>query len=98
MHQAQKVVPVSDIPGLAEQFAQEQTHEREVIYPLFGRQIRLGIATYDLPPVKIIDVRPLADSPHAPARVVLGPECDGTMSFRLHRGPASSAAKVDASP
>jgi hypothetical protein len=93
MHQAQKVVPVSDIPGLATEFAQERTHEREVTYPLFGRQISLGTATYDLPPVKIIDVRPLADNPHAPARVVLGPEGDGNMTFRLHRGPARCAPK-----
>lgn len=91
MHQAQKVVPVSDIPGLAEQFAKELTHDREVTYPLFGRQISLGLATYDLPSVKIVDVRPLADSPHAPARVVLGPDGDGNMTFRLHRGPARSA-------
>jgi hypothetical protein len=88
MQQAHKVVAVSEIAGLPEQFAREQTPDLEVTYPLFGREISLGMGTYDLPEVKIIDIRPLADSPHAPARVMLGPDGDDQMAYRLHRGAA----------
>ncbi len=89
MEAANKVVPVWEIPEVARQFAEQHTTEREVTYELFGRTISLGLATYELPAVKIIDVRPLSNSPVSPARVFLGPDGDGQMRYRLKRGAAT---------
>jgi hypothetical protein len=66
------VVAPSDMPWVAEQL-QGTTHQRVVIYPLFGREISLGMGAYELPRLKVVEVIPYGVTPDAPAPLA----CDG---------------------
>jgi len=76
------VVAPSDIPWIAEQLAGTE-HQRAVTYPLFGREISIGVGAYVLPQLKVVEVIPHGLTPDAPARVVLGADGDPTMRFHL---------------
>jgi hypothetical protein len=73
------------IPQLAEDF-RKRAHRQMVSYPIFGREVELGEADYELPPLKVVEIVPYGQTANAPARVVLAAEGDGQMRFRLLRG------------
>ena len=56
---------------------------REVIYPLFGNTLSLGMGEYVLPPLKVVKIIPLGTTPTAPAHVTLAADGDPEMTFRL---------------
>lgn len=72
-----------EIPRLPEEFRKQGATQRMVTYPIFGEEIELGLADYELPPLKVVDIVPHGSTPDAPARVVLEAEGDGQMRFRL---------------
>jgi Restriction endonuclease len=72
-----------EIPHLPEDFRKRGSVRRMVRYRIFGREVELGEADYELPPLKIVNVVPWGQTPNAPARVVLAAEDDGQMRFRL---------------
>ncbi|MFN8133344.1 MAG: hypothetical protein U0R70_17510 [Solirubrobacteraceae bacterium] len=79
-----------EIPSLPERFAKASPMRRLLSYTIFGREVNVGMADYDLPPLKIVEVIPYGQTPNAPARVVLEAEGDGEAPFRLvgHEPPA----------
>jgi hypothetical protein len=77
------VVEAHEIAALGDNTRGPRVMRHPVIYELFGESVNLGIAEYDIPPVRIIDVKPLGTRPDAPARVTLGPAGDAQMPFRL---------------
>jgi hypothetical protein len=73
----------ADIPRLPDDARKEGAARRMVTYPLFGRELQLGVADYEMPPLKVVNIFPHGDTPKAPARVVLAAEGDDQMRFRL---------------
>jgi hypothetical protein len=73
----------ADIPKLPDDFRRLAVRRRMVTYPIFGREVEVGLADYELPPLKVVDIIPYGQTPNSPARVVLAPEGDGQMRFRL---------------
>ena len=73
----------ADIPGLPERFRQQGAVRRMVTYTAFGRDLILGEAQYELPPLKVVDIIPHGQTPTAPARVVLAADGGDQMRFRL---------------
>ena len=73
----------SEIPRQPEELRKQGAVRRMVSYPIFGEEVELGLADYELPPVKVVNVVPYGTTPDAPARVVLEAEGDGQMRFRL---------------
>jgi hypothetical protein len=71
------------IPGLIEQFKAQGSTIEDCTYPLFGREISLGLGEYPIPPLKLVKVAALGTTPNAPARVRLDVEGDGEVTFRL---------------
>jgi hypothetical protein len=71
------------IPRLPDEFRKQGSVRRMVTYPIFGQEVQLGFADYDLPPLRIVDIIPYGSTPTASARVVLEAEGDGQMTFRL---------------
>ena len=72
-----------DIPRVPEEFRKQQSVERMVTYTIFGREVQLGMAKYELPSLKVVNIIPYGQSPTSPARVVLEAEGDGQMRFKL---------------
>ena len=72
-----------EIPGIPDQFAKAGTVRRMVSYPVFGRELQLGLADYEIPPVRVVDIIPYGQTPTSPARVVIGPNDSNQMTFRL---------------
>lgn len=55
-----------------------------VTYPIFGQEVKVGLADYELPPLKGGGNHPLrADPELAGAGVLLAAEGEGQMRFRL---------------
>ncbi len=73
----------ADIPGLPERFRKQGAVRKMVTYMAFGRDLNLGEADYELPPLKAVDIIPHGHTPTAPARVVLAADGDDQMRFRL---------------
>lgn len=73
----------AEIPALPERFQREGTRRRMVSYRIFGREVELGEAEYELPPLKVVNIVPYGTAPDAPARVVLEAVGEGQMRFRL---------------
>lgn len=76
-----------DIPGLPDQFRKLASMRKTVSYPLFGKEVELGEADYELPELKVVDIIPYGQSPTSPARVVLGADDDDQIRFRLVKRP-----------
>jgi hypothetical protein len=72
-----------EIPDLPRRFEHEGPVRRMVTYSLFGQELELGLADYEIPPLKVVDVIPHGQEPSSPARVVLEPEDSNQMTFRL---------------
>ena len=72
-----------EIPRQPEELRRQSPLRRMVSYPIFGQEVELGWADYDVPPLKVVNIVPYWTKPTAPARVVLEPEGDGQMRFRL---------------
>jgi Restriction endonuclease len=77
------VVEVHQIAALGDNSGGERILRQPVVYELFGESVNLGIGEYEIPPVRVIDVKPLGTKPDAPARVTIGPEGTDQMPFRL---------------
>jgi hypothetical protein len=77
------VVQAHEIASLGDNSRGPRVMHRPVIYELFGQSVNLGMGEYEIPPVRVADVRPLGTKPDAPARVTLRPEGDDQMPFRL---------------
>lgn len=73
----------NDIPRQPEELRKQGPLRRMVSYPIFGQEVELGWADYDVPPLKVVNIVPYGTTPTAPARVVLEAEGDGQMRFRL---------------
>ena len=73
----------AEIPHLPEQFRRLGIARRPLTYTVLGRDLDLGEADYELPPLKVVEIAPHGQTPNAPARVVLGAEGDGHMAFRV---------------
>jgi len=73
----------SEIPRQPEELHKQGAVRRMVSYPIFGQEVELGLADYELPRVKVVDIAPYGTTPDAPARVVLEAEGDGMTRFRL---------------
>jgi hypothetical protein len=94
----------AEIPGLPDVFRKQASTRRMVTYPIFGREIEIGLADYELPPVKVVDIIPWGQRPDSPARVVLAADGDEQMRFRLvdweppdSEGSATSAEDAEES-
>jgi hypothetical protein len=61
----------SEIPRQPEELRKQGAVRRMVSYPIFGQEVELGLADYELPPVRVVRIVPYANTPDAPARVVL---------------------------
>ena len=63
-----------------------------VTYPIFGEEIELGLADYELPPLKVVTIVAHGQTPDSPARVVLEADDDDQMCFQLidWQSPADS--------
>jgi hypothetical protein len=72
----------SEIPRLAEEF-RKRAVRRMVSYPIFGQEVELGLADYELPPLKVVNIVRCGSMANVPARVVLEAEGDGQMRFHL---------------
>ena len=72
-----------EIPRLPDDFAKQKTMRRMVSYSIFGQEVELGLADYEIPRLKVIDIIPHGHLPTSPARVVLGPEDADEAPFRL---------------
>lgn len=81
-----KVVAAHDIPHVLDDARALGVAVRDVKYELFGIELNLGPGEYELPQLKLVDVRPLGTQPDSNARVIIGAEGDGKMTFRLQRG------------
>jgi hypothetical protein len=77
------VVPPQEIAALDDNARGPRLMRRPVLYELFGQTVNLGIGEYEIPPVRVIDVKPLGAKPDAPAHVTLGPKGDAQTPFRL---------------
>src|SRR4051794_17323772 len=76
--QAERLVQKpSEIPRQPDELREQGSVRRMVSYPIFGHEVKLGLADYELPPVKVVNVVPYGTTPDAPARVVLEAEGDG---------------------
>jgi hypothetical protein len=61
-----------------------RVERRAVTYPVFGRDLLLGDAEYEIPPFKVTDVVPLGDPPYTSARLVFEPAVPATnLRFRM---------------
>jgi hypothetical protein len=72
----------AEIPRLPDD-VRKQASRRMVSYHIFGRELELGEADYELPTLKVVEIVPHGQTANAPARVVLAAEGDGQMRFRL---------------
>jgi hypothetical protein len=81
--QVETTVSLAEIPHVAERLRDQGPVHRNVTYPLFGSELDLGEAEYELPPLRIIEVAPQGVTPNASARVVLAADGDGQTRFRL---------------
>lgn len=77
------VVPPQEIAALDDNTRGPRLMRRPVLHELFGQIVNLGIGEYEIPPVRVIDVKPLGTKPDAPAHVTLGPEGNDQTPFRL---------------
>jgi hypothetical protein len=82
-HEADGIVEAKEIPFLAEQCAAERVTHRPVTYEVLGEIVDLGLGEYELPPLRVIEVKPLGTKPDSPAHVKVGPDGDDQMRFRL---------------
>jgi len=73
----------NEIPRLPEEFRKHGATRRMVTYPIFGQEVELGLADYELPTLKVVNIVPYGTTPSAPARVVLEAEGDAQMRFHL---------------
>jgi hypothetical protein len=39
-----------------------------VTYPIFGQEVQVGLADYELPPLKVVEIIPYRQTPNSPAR------------------------------
>lgn len=76
----------SEIPGLPDAFAAQKTIRRMVTYDVLGQPVNLGLADYEVPRLKVVDVIPHGQTADSPARVVLEAASDTQMRFRLVDG------------
>lgn len=56
---AEGIVEASEIPWLSERLHEERVTRRPVVYEILGQRVELGLAEYELPPLRVIDVKPL---------------------------------------
>jgi hypothetical protein len=84
-HRAEAVLQeVSDISGLWEASIPAGVARRPVAYTIFGQEVALGEADYELPLLKAVEVIPLGEPPHSSARVVFEPAAPATkLRFRM---------------
>jgi hypothetical protein len=73
----------ADIPGLPDRLRAQGAVRTMVTYAVFGQELKLGEADYEVPPLKVVDIIPYGQTPNAPARVVLAADGDDQMRFRL---------------
>jgi hypothetical protein len=73
----------ADIPRVPEELRKQGPIRQPVTYPVFGQEISLGEAEYEMPPLRVVNIIPYGQTPNAPARVVVAPENDDQIAFRL---------------
>jgi hypothetical protein len=73
----------AEIPRLPEEIRGQGLVRQMASYPIFGQEVELGMADYELPPLKVVNIVPYGTTPDSPARVVLEAEGDDQMRFRL---------------
>jgi hypothetical protein len=72
-----------DIPRIPDEFDKMGTVRRMVTYTVFGRVLDLGLAEYEIPPVRVVNIIPYGQTPTSPARVVIGPDDSDQVTFRF---------------
>jgi hypothetical protein len=82
-HNATAVVEANQIAALGDNSRGDRILRQPVMYELFGQAVNLGMGEYEIPPVRVIDVKPLGMKPDSPAHVTIGPEGTDQMPFRL---------------
>jgi hypothetical protein len=84
-HRAEAVLEdVSDISALWEGTIPAGVTRRVVKYTIFGQEVALGEADYEMPLLKAVDVVPLGKPPHSSVRVVFEPaEPAEELRFRM---------------
>lgn len=75
-----------EIPYLPEEFRKQGSVDREVAYVIFGERVGLGMARYEIPELRIVEIAPQGDRPDVPARVVLEAADDDQIRFALIEG------------
>lgn len=81
--QGDGIVEAHEIASIAERLPEERVIHRPVVYEVLGETLELGVGEYELPRLRVIDVRPLGATPESPAHVTIGPAGDDQMRFRL---------------
>jgi hypothetical protein len=82
-HNATGIVEADRIATLGDNSQGDRIIRQPVMYELFGEAVNLGMGEYEIPPVRVIDVKPLGMKPDSPAHVTIGPEGTDQMPFRL---------------
>ena len=85
VHRAEAVLEqVSDVSALWKATIAASVTRREVTYTIFGREVALGEADYEIPLMKAVDVTPLDEPPYTSARVAFEPaEPADNLAFRM---------------
>ena len=75
---------VSDVSALWNATIAASVTRRVVTYSIFGQDVALGEADYEMPLMKAVEVTPLGEPPHTSARVSFEPaESADTLPFRM---------------
>jgi hypothetical protein len=83
-HQAEFVVQdASSIRELLERRDKPAVMRQMVTYTVFGKKLELGMAEYELPILKVIEVVPQGQAPDSPAKVVVEAAGNAKMRFRM---------------
>lgn len=89
--EADGVVEANEIALIAEQPPEPRVIHRPVIYEVLRERVELGVGEYVLPPLQVVDVKPLGTTPDSPAHVTIRPADGDQMRFHLV-GPTPRAA------
>jgi hypothetical protein len=73
------------IPSLPDEFRRAGSMRKTVTYKVFGEELALGEADYELPQLKVVSIVPYGQTPNAPARVELGADGPSEIRFRIVR-------------
>jgi hypothetical protein len=92
-HDARGVLPAEKLTNIEAAIHEAGSHRRPVTFELWGVELNLGLADYELPEIKVTKIRRLGPSPDSPAEVEVAAAGDGQMRFTLvEDGPPQSAA------